>query len=266
MTVIGIIGNGFVGRATGEVWKPSHEVRYHDRQPQKRTHSLSETLQADLIFVCLPTPEGEGGKCDTSHLDSFFAEAPSRPQYVVKSTVPVGYTASVAERFGLDVCHNPEFLTARTAIIDALTPRCHMVGSANGPACAILAGMLAERFPGSQVIRTTSEVTEMAKLSLNTYFAVKVATFNELRTWADAEGVGWSELIRVMLADGRIAHMHTQVPGPDGQRGYGGACLPKDIANAQACMESKGVPALVCDAARRRNDEIDRARLTNVHK
>ena len=102
----------------------------------------------------------------------------------------------------------------------------------------------------------------MAKLVCNSFFAVKVAFFNEIREWADAEGVDWEALMQAVLSDGRIAHSHTQVPGPDGKRGFGGACLPKDLSNTIMLMEDANRPtplvAIICYAAMSRNEDRDR--------
>ena len=154
---IGIIGNGFVGRSIAEVWKPSHEVRIHDRQQEKSPHSLLDVMECDLVFVCLPTPSNKDGSCDVTALDSFFAFASRKPQYAIKSTVPVGYTASV--RADLDVCHNPEFLTARTCIIDALTPHRQLIGKRiGGIGHILLREMYEKRFPGVPIIEVNPNV------------------------------------------------------------------------------------------------------------
>ena len=58
---IGIVGNGFVGRATAEVWKPYYEVLIHDMMPERSVHSLAEVLECEIVFVCLPTPSKKDG-------------------------------------------------------------------------------------------------------------------------------------------------------------------------------------------------------------
>jgi UDP-glucose 6-dehydrogenase len=117
-----------------------------------------------------------------------------------------------------------------------------------------------KRFPGTQLLLTTSDESEAAKLGLNTWFAVKVSWFNELKSFCDAQGCDFETVRRVILADGRTTTHHTQVPGPDGKRGFGGTCLPKDLA--QFIEQARGPDCewlpVIADAALRRNRDIDR--------
>jgi len=255
---IGIIGAGFVGSATASVWKPHFDVLIHDKVPEKSTHRFSETARCDIVFICLPTPMSKDGSCDTSALDECFdslaklkanlLEGEVIPLYVIRSTIPVGYTRWVANQFNLNVCHNPEALTARTAHMDAHTPARILIGSERG-ICVDLFNIYRNRFPGCQVIHTHSKVTEAAKLACNSFFAVKISFFNELRAWALQLDIDWDDLLAAILSDGRIAYSHTEVPGPDGKLAYGGTCLPKDIHNLLHLMKADDVRCGVIKAA-----------------
>lgn len=258
--ILGIVGGGVVGKAMARAFMEHCEIRVYDCVLAKATHRLAETLAADLIFVCLPTPQ-EPGKlsCDTVYLDDFFGTlkdyaipVPGGVQYqlhrpaneanfVIRSTVPIGYTRKAAERFNLtSICHSPEFLTARCAATDAQTPARNIIGNPSSvevsPAARRLFDLYTARFPGVPCHGMTSNESELVKLAVNSFFAVKVAFFNEVRILSDRLGLDWDDVISGILSDGRIAHSHTLVPGPDGERGFGGACLPKDLASFADCL------------------------------
>lgn len=275
MMRVGIIGGGVVGRATARAFiEHVADVRVYDVVKERRTHQLHETLDCDLVFVCLPTPQTAGGHaCDVSAVEAFFAEQVNlrhfdarRANFVLRSTVPIGTTRRLREQYGLpNLVHSPEFLTARVAVTDAQLPARNIIGYPATPAggfgneCGSLLHMLYERrFHGVPVHVMTSDESEAVKLLQNSFFAVKVAFWNECYAFAERAGLDWERVLSAVLADGRISHSHTKVPGPDGKRGFGGTCLPKDLANLITCIEGQGLSAAVTRAASARN-ERDRA-------
>jgi UDP-glucose 6-dehydrogenase len=267
---VGIVGGGVVGHATARMLMEWADVRVHDALPQRSTHSLAEALDTELCFVCLPTPQCENSlACDTSHIEKFFASVQGHQGNVVlRSTVPIGFTKKMREMYGLtNLCHSPEFLTARAAVVDAQTPARNIIGGVPGPGgCAceeLLESLYRRRFPGVPVLRMTSDESEATKSFLNGFFAVKVSYFNEVRTLADALGLNWDAVLAGVLSDGRIAHAHTKVPGPDGKFGFGpdtkNGCLQKDSASLVHQLESNGLLASVTRGAVERNRD-DRMR------
>lgn len=257
---VGVIGGGFVGRATARGWiEHVKSVRVYDVDPRRCTASRENVLDSDIIFVCLPTPYCElteqfdtGAICDTLN----GMPRRNRPyNLVIRSTVPVGCTADLAERRwshigpeDVSVVHNPEFLTARCAVVDFQIPARHIIGvpavnldqlKADEYACGnMLRDMLVERFPGVRIHTVSSTESELAKLAQNAFFATKVAFFNAIERIASDAGARFEAVRECLLTDGRIAHSHTAVPGPDGRRGFGGACLPKDTAELASYDES----------------------------
>lgn len=265
---IGIIGNGVVGRATAFAWK-NHcdEVRVHDALSQRSTRDLRDALDCDLVFVCLPE----------APLDSFFKHIRfdilgTIPEggwcsrnFVIKSTCPVGTTRKLAEKYGLtNVCHSPEFLTERTALWDACNPSRVLIGvpdfggmSSNATTGLLEASCFA-RFPGVPIFVMKSDESEFVKLACNALYATKVSLFNELRTYCDASKLNWDRIIRAIMADGWTGNSHTQVPGPDGQHGFGGRCLPKDLDHLRAAFKQADLQSVIMDAVKFRNENIDR--------
>lgn len=271
---VGIIGNGVVGGATAEAFgRAGHVVRRYDEDPHRQTHRLVDVLdESDLIFVCLPTPQYEDGSCDTSVICRFFGALDPMHRgarnFALRSTVPVGFTRWLSKMFNVsNVVHFPEFLTARTAVEDAANPKRLIIGVPrynNGvqeaAECA-LRELLASTFREVRQHLMSSDESEFVKLMQNAFSAIKVAAFNEFRRFADLSFLDWKRCLSALLAGGWVNPMHTQVPGPDGKRGFGGACLPKDAANLAACMRDAGIAPVMIEAALARNSQIDRGKI-----
>ena len=258
---IGIVGGGFVGRATARSFMEWADVKVSDTLRERATHSLSEVLGCDLIFVCLPTPQSAHSEhADLAAIESFFhAQNRSAACFVLKSTVPIGTTDRLRDKYQLpNLVHSPEFLTARCSLVDAQLPARNIIG---GPDCECsrrLRELLTTRFPGVALFHIAAGESEAAKLICNAFFAVKVGYFNEIKTLSDKLGLNWERVMEAVMSDGRIAHSHTRVPGPDGRTGFGGACLPKDLANIVSLLEDHGLSAAITRGASERN-LVDRA-------
>jgi UDPglucose 6-dehydrogenase len=267
---IGIIGKGCVGSAVLRgLCEHVAEVRVYDSQPERRTHTLEETLNTDLAFVCLPTPPLKTGTCNLFSLywltDQLINAAASQlpAVLILKSTMPVGTTEQMVKRLRtanvhLPVCCSPEFLTARTATIDFHTPSRIIVGTpydneSRDVVRSLVLPFFTARFAGVNLLTMSANEAEFVKLAANAFFATKLAFFNELYEYSGRAGLRWTAIREGILSDGRIAHSHTQVPGPDGKLGYGGECLPKDIANLAACFRDVGCPTDLLDVVQTRN-------------
>lgn len=257
---IGIIGGGMVGRATARCFVENHEIRIYDKVAERSTHSMEEVLcESEIIFVCLPTPSTPTGQADLTYLEEFFAHCGGllhNKNFVLKSTVPIGTTKRLALKYKLtNLVHSPEFLTARCSLVDAQTPARNIVGFVRGAgrqtidAATRLKELYESRFKGVQVQTMSSDESEAVKLFTNGFFSVKLAYFNEIYSLVSKLGLCWDTIQAGMLSDGRITHSHTQVPGPDGKVGFGGACLPKDLNNLVHNFYDQGLSPHVCGAA-----------------
>lgn len=240
---IGVIGNGTVGHALSRCYMESHTVRVWDVVPEKATHSLNEVLRSDIVFLTLPTPQKAGSlECDLSTIEDFcnmLGGSVPNGNYVLRSTVPIGTTKALRKKYSLpNLVHSPEFLTARCAVTDAMLPARNIIGWKFAgkewwecsPCGKILESLYLDRFPGIPVHTISSDESEAVKLFCNAFFATKIAFFNEINLLSEKMGLDWPTVLNGMLSDGRISHSHTQVPGPDGSYGFGGACLIKDLA------------------------------------
>ena len=260
MKTVGIIGNGFVGSAIAEGFKHYTDVKIYDKDESKSIDLIEHVLQQDIVFICVPTPMliNEGGKCDLSIIEDVFTQASklqTQSLLVIKSTVEIGTTNKIQEKYPeLNIVHSPEFLTARTAKLDFITPSRNIVGHSSkftnlDGRPSFLVDLYEERFPGVACILMSSDESETVKYAANCFFAVKISYFNQIKLLCDKLDLNWDKIIEGTLSDGRIGVSHYQVPGHDGKPGFGGTCFPKDINSLIVKMNSVGVDAEILKSA-----------------
>ena len=252
---VGIVGNGFVGNAVYQNLRDKVKCKVFDVDKNRCLSPLEEVIQQDFIFVCLPTPMRMDGSCDLSILDKFFEDLPDHltGTFVIKSTVPVGTTKKYTERH--NVIHNPEFLTARNAVEDYGNAERNIVGG-NKELCVDFICFFDACFPKIPSEIVSSDESEAIKYFSNVFLAYKVAYFNKIFDFCKATGMNYTKVRQGVTADHRIGKSHTQVPGIDNDRGFGGTCFPKDINSLIVQMESNDVNADMLKEVWKYNEQI----------
>ena len=260
MSAIAVVGTGYVGLTTGAYLAHlGHAVVCADVVPEKvamlsrgeipifeagledlvkegleggrlrfvlgAEHAVAD---AEFVFLCVPTPQGEDGSADMSHIQAAAHQIgphlAAESVVINKSTVPVGSTRVVEEALGRSdvfVVSNPEFLREGSAVHDCLHPDRIVIGAEDQAA----AGRVASLFENLQapLIVTDPASAETIKYASNAFLATKISFINAVANLCEAVGADVREVVLGMGYDKRIGFEFLK-PGP----GWGGSCFPKD--------------------------------------
>ena len=231
--MIGIIGQGFVGNAIYQKFKKYYKIDTYDLDESKCNASEQKTLNNEIVFVCLPTPMDEVGRCNTSIVEGAVKrcfEFGVTKTVVIKSTVSPGTTKRLNEKYpSLQIVFNPEFLTERNAVKDYENQNRIILGGPR-PSTTKLKQIFSKVFPKAHIIKTDSTHAEMVKYLTNTFLSVKVSFANEIYQLCEGLDIDYDKVVEYATYDKRLGDSHWSVPGHDGDFGFGGHCFPKDLA------------------------------------
>ncbi|HSL26701.1 MAG TPA: UDP-glucose/GDP-mannose dehydrogenase family protein [Acidimicrobiia bacterium] len=274
MANVAVIGAGYVGLVTAAgLASLGHRIRVGEADPQRLAalaagelpifeEGLAELLRrgradglisfhgsnphavagSDFIFLCLPTPTGEGGRADLSFIHGAVAELALEVQpdslLVIKSTVPPGTAVEVRKRLAdlgssARVVSHPEFLREGSAVRDFLQPDRIVIGAFDTDDGEALASLYCD--VDTQVVYSDPTSAELVKYASNSYLAARLTFANTLANLCEAAGADIVDVLHGMGLDHRIGP-HFLNPGP----GYGGSCFPKDTLALIRMVEDAG--------------------------
>ena len=255
MKNIGIIGNGFVGKAVKESFKNHFEVFIFDLDKRKsNVESLNELIsKCRIIFLCLPTPMNlEDGSCHLGIIEDTLkqvnAQCDESDYYgneqrtvIIKSTIQPGTTEEWNKDYKcLDIAFNPEFLTEANSVDDFKNQNRIIIGSTRKVGAKIKS-IYSKVFPKVPIIKTSATIAEMVKYFTNCFLAMKVSYANELYQICEKLDIDYDKVVEYAVRDERIGSSHLNVPGPDGDFGFGGHCFPKDLNALIHLAEKQGL-------------------------
>ncbi len=229
---LGIVGHGFVGKATD--WGFANNVEKFIVDPLYGTSIKDlEKFQPEIVFICVPTPMSDDGSQNSEIIESVVKELiNSCPDSikVVKSTVLPSILKNLSK---LDpyLIYNPEFLREKHANLDFINSEMIILGGDKKLSLKVSNAYIKHsKCKCKEHIFTDLESASLIKYSINTFLASKVIFFNEIHSIFEKLDVtdSWETIINTISKDSRIGESHMNVPGHDGKKGFGGACFPKD--------------------------------------
>jgi UDPglucose 6-dehydrogenase len=242
-----IAGYGFVGKAVANTLKSKHNIHIVD--PKYTSAEIQHFPLADGIIICVGTPSLPSGVCDSTQICNVLDQVPIHIPVLIKSTM----TPPVIEALETiykdhSICYSPEFLRQVSADEDFANQK-HMVIGGEDPE-----GFWQDLF---STVLTKCNIyfncsmaeASMIKYTANSFLATKVAFFNQIYDMCQANGCDYRLIRQVLTHDTRIGNSHMLVPGPDGERGFGGACFPKDTKAFRKYAYGLNKPITVLDSA-----------------
>lgn len=239
--IIGIIGFGVVGKAMKLTFDGKANFLIYDPKIDNSNTIEEITKKSDFIFVCVPTPmKLQTGEIDTKILDSVleeiykFHEDFVSPIVIIKSTVIPSKLKEYSEKYKfMHLTMSPEYLTEKTSMHDAVHLRSLVVGGDKKEDCDEVIDLFLNHSNCEKPFKygTTDLIgAGVLKYMENCYLAAKVTFMNQMYDILKKSGSHdtWENVAEVFHLDSRMGNSHYNVPGPDGDRGWGGKCVLPD--------------------------------------
>jgi UDPglucose 6-dehydrogenase len=249
-----IAGYGFVGKAVASVLQTKHELVIID--PKYNDNKITDHVDADGIIICVSTPTEENGICNVNNIASVLDHVPFFMPVMIKSTLTPPNVQGFRQVYeNHSIVYSPEFLRANTANADFANQKYIIIGGDDPE------GFWHELFTSTlpnckMVLQCSEEEACMIKYSINCFLALKASYFNQIADICDNNKMDYDIVRHIITQDSRIGASHTLVPGPDGQRGWGGACFPKDTEAFLQWTKTIGMPATLVESSIQYNNKV----------
>ncbi len=260
---LGIVGAGFVGGSVIAGFNKNVEQFVVDTKLNSNTIDDLIAFEPSITFVCVPTAQQyTHDDCDVSIVRQVLSDLYDR-QYkgvvVIKSTITPKHLTQMKKDFGIKIVYNPEFLTEANAHADFINPNMQVLGGKWKDCDAVEKAY--NRHSSVKVVPTYKVdliTASLIKYTINSWLATKVTFFNEIHELFEASGSNteWEQFTKMLASDPRIGTSHMQVPGPDGKKGFGGHCFPKDTNALNYYAKLSGVKLDVLKKVISKNNDI----------
>jgi nucleotide sugar dehydrogenase len=223
-----VAGYGFVGKAVASAIDKENIVYIVD--PKISQQTAKDYPDAEGVIICVGTPSTQLGDCDLSQIYSVMDTVPETIPVLIKCTVRPDYLNRLLVNYPKhNIAYSPEFLRAVSANEDFANQEYMILGGDNPD--NIWSDLFKKSLKNLNTIEyCTLTEAAMVKYITNCFLSVKVAFFNQLYDMCQINGADYNKVVELLKLDERIGDSHMQVPGPDGSRGFGGACFPKDTS------------------------------------
>tara|TARA_B100000575_G_scaffold17377_1_gene12101 strand:- start:283 stop:1089 length:807 start_codon:yes stop_codon:yes gene_type:complete len=256
---IGIIGYGVVGKAADNTLSKVYEtVKYDKYQNLDSFHSL---ISCKFVFVMVPTPfDCEKNEVNLEAVVKSLEKLDSlkfKNIVIIKSTIPPGSCKIFSKRFNLKIVFNPEFLRESTTPDEDFENQETIVIGTNSNKDFDSVKEMYQKVAVSHAkyYHTSLSEAEMIKTAQNTMLASRVALANMIFDACEKNGVDYQKIKEIAFDNFEILGPHmVEVPGPDGERGFGGKCLPKDIRAFSTVYQSELLKEIINYNDSLRND------------
>ena len=260
---VAIIGYGFVGKALDFGLNNSTERLIIDPKIGTDIKNIP-SFNPDIIFLCLPTPMLDDGSQDISIINNVISKLKKEKKdtvFVIKSTV-LPNNLELIQSSVSNIVYNPEFLRENTANDDFINADFIVFGG-DIDNCKKVSNFykLYTKCKCKEYIYTDIISASLLKYSINSFLALKVGFFNELnsifiKSIASSSELDWKDFTDLVSQDKRIGVYHMDVPGHDGRKGFGGACLPKDLMALYSYSKDIGVESSIIKSVILSNNKI----------
>jgi UDPglucose 6-dehydrogenase len=221
-----IAGYGYVGKAVHNAFKSQHDIVIVD--PMYTDDIIKNHYDADGIIVCVGTPSTDTGTCNGANVLDVLDQTPIHIPVMIKSTISPDIIEILEQRYSdHSIVISPEFLRARTSVEDFINQKYIVLGGED-PEC-FWQELFLETLPNCTIAFTCSmKEASIIKYATNSFLALKTSFFNQLYDACETSDTDFDVVRHIVTYDQRIGSDHSMVPGPDGERGWGGHCFPKD--------------------------------------